>query len=96
MVRKLELIVPNDALRTAEDGNDLTRQMLRRTKEFAVRVIRVVAALPNTTEGGVVARQLARSGTSVGANYRACCRARSRAEFVAKMSIVIEEADETV
>jgi four helix bundle protein len=66
-----------------------------RTKQFALRVIRLVAALPKTTEGRAVAKQLVRCGTSVAANYRATCRARSRSEFVAKIGVVLEEADET-
>jgi len=66
-----------------------------RTKQFALRVIRLVAALPKTIEGRAIASQLGRSGTSVAANYRAACRARSRSEFVAKMGVALEEADET-
>jgi four helix bundle protein len=65
-----------------------------RTKQFALRVIRFVAALPKTIEGRAIANQLVRCGT-VAANYRAACRARSRNEFVAKMGVVLEEADET-
>lgn len=67
-----------------------------RTKQFALRVMRLFRALPRCEEARVIGRQLLRSGTSVGANYRAACRARSRAEFVAKLGIVLEEADETV
>jgi four helix bundle protein len=66
-----------------------------RTKEFALRVIKLVAALPKSIEGRAIANQLVRSGTSVAANYRAACRARSRSEFIAKMGVVLEEADET-
>ncbi|PYL08302.1 MAG: four helix bundle protein [Verrucomicrobia bacterium] len=66
-----------------------------RTKQFALRVLKLVAALPKTIEGRAIANQLVRCGTSVAANYRAACRARSRAEFVAKMGVVLEEADET-
>jgi four helix bundle protein len=66
-----------------------------RTKQFALRVIRLVGALPKTIEGRAIANQLVRCGTSVVANYRAACRARSRIEFVAKMGVVLEEADET-
>ena len=66
----------------------------RRTKDFALRVLRLVDALPRTMAGRTVGNQLARCGTAVGANYRAACRARSRAEFVAKLGIVEEEADE--
>jgi four helix bundle protein len=66
-----------------------------RTKRFALRVIRVSRALPACAEGRVIGGQLLRSGTSVAANYRAVCRARSRAEFLAKIGLVIEEADES-
>lgn len=66
-----------------------------RTKGFALRIFRLVDALPRTVQGRAVANQIIRSGTSVAANYRAACRARSRAEFVAKIGIVEEEADET-
>ena len=66
-----------------------------RTKRFALRAIKCVGALPNTPVAWAIGKQLVRSGTSVGANYRAACRARSRAEFVAKLNIVIEEADES-
>ena len=65
-----------------------------RTKEFALRVIKLVSALPKTIEGRAMANQLVRSGTSVAANYRATCRARSRNEFIAKLGVVLEEADE--
>ena len=67
-----------------------------RTKQFAIRVVAVVRSLPASREGNVIGNQLLRSGTAVAANYRAVCRARSRAEFISKMSIVVEEADETV
>ena len=66
-----------------------------RTKVFAVRVIQLVQKLPKGVAEAVLAKQLIRSATSIGANYRAACRARSRAEFAAKMQIVQEEADET-
>jgi len=65
-----------------------------RTKVFALRVIRAYRRLPSSDEARVIGRQLLRSATSVGANYRAACRARSRAEFIAKLGIVLEEADE--
>lgn len=71
------------------------KQLMLRTKRFALRVIRLVAALPSTTEGRAIGSQLVRSGTSVGANYRAACRGRSRAEFIAKLGTVEEEADES-
>ena len=67
-----------------------------RTKNFALRILRLFQSLPNRTDVPVLGRQLLRSGTSVGANYRAAGRARSKAEFVAKIGIVLEEADETV
>jgi four helix bundle protein len=67
-----------------------------RTKRFALRIIRLFRHLPRATKAQVLGKQLLRSGTSVGANYRAAVRARSKAEFVAKMGIVVEEADEIV
>jgi four helix bundle protein len=67
----------------------------KRTKQFALRVLKLVAALPNTVAGRAIGGQLVRSGSSVGANYRAACRGRSRAEFVAKLGVVEEEADES-
>jgi four helix bundle protein len=67
-----------------------------RTKRFALRVLLLIDRLPNTIGGRVLANQLARSATSVGANYRAACRARSRAEFASKLGIVAEEADESL
>lgn len=71
------------------------RELLDRTKQFALRVFKVVGALPQTIEGRAVASQLIRSGTLVAANYRAARRARSKPEFVAKLGVVEEEADET-
>jgi len=70
-------------------------ELKQRTKCFALRVMKLVGALPRTAAGRTVAQQLARSGTSVGANYRAACKARSRAEFAARMGTVEEEADES-
>ena len=68
-----------------------------RTKALALRVVRLVGALPKTERAAdVIGKQLLRSGTSVGANYRAACRARSTAELIAKLSIVLEEADESL
>src|SRR5438876_793968 len=69
--------------------------MLHRTKQFALRVMKLVDALPRSRSGNVIANQLARSGTSVAANYRAACRGRSKAEFIAKLGTVEEEADES-
>jgi four helix bundle protein len=67
----------------------------RRTKEFALRIIKLFRALPKTEEARVLGRQVLRSGTAVAANYRSACRARSRADFVSKIGITLEEADET-
>jgi len=66
-----------------------------RTKSFALRVIKMCAALPRNDVSSVICRQLLRSATSVGANYRSACRARSQNDFVAKMALVEEEADES-
>jgi four helix bundle protein len=66
----------------------------QRTKELALRVIKLVGSLPKNTVSEVIGKQLIRSGTSVGANYRAACRARSTADLIAKLRIVEEEADE--
>jgi four helix bundle protein len=71
------------------------QELKDRTKQFALRVMRLVDALPNTPKGRAIAGQLVRSGTGVAANYRATCRARSRAEFISKIGVVEEEADET-
>lgn len=72
-----------------------SEQLKERTKAFASRIIRVFEALPDAKQAQIIGTQLLRSGTSVGANYRAVCRARSRADFIAKLGIVIEEADES-
>jgi len=69
-------------------------EMKQRTKKFALRILDLADALPHTRSGNVIAGQIVRSGTSVAANYRALCRAKSRADFVNKTSIVEEEADE--
>ena len=68
----------------------------KRTKDFAIRIIKLTQELPRNDVAKILGRQVLRSGTSVGANYRAVCRARSRAEFVSRMAVVVEEADETV
>ncbi len=70
-------------------------ELKKRTKQFALRIMKLVAALPKSIEGRVVGNQIIRSGTSVGANYRAACKGRSKAEFIAKLGIVEEEADES-
>jgi len=66
-----------------------------RTKKFALRIIKLVESLPNTPTARVIGNQLLRCGTSVAANYRASCRAKSKADFIAKMGIVEEETDES-
>ncbi len=71
------------------------RELRERTKSFARDVVKIVDALPRTRSADVLGKQVLRSATSMGANYRAACRARSRSEFIAKMHIVQEEADET-
>jgi four helix bundle protein len=71
------------------------KELKQRTKDFALRVIRLVEALPKTIVGKAIANQIMRSGTSVAANYRAACRSRSKAEFISKLGIVVEETDET-
>jgi four helix bundle protein len=71
-------------------------QLRDRTKSFALRVIRLFRSLPHRTDTQVLGKQLLRCGTSVAANYRATCRARSKAEFVARIAIAAEEADEAV
>ena len=67
-----------------------------RTKYFSLMIIDLVEKLSNTISGRVISNQIVKSGTSVGANYRAVCRARSDREFVSKMNIVLEESDETL
>jgi four helix bundle protein len=71
-------------------------EMRERTKSFALRVIRLFRSLPYRTDTQVLGKQLLRCGTAVAANYRAVCRARSKAEFIARIGIVAEEADEAV
>ncbi|HET9792704.1 MAG TPA: four helix bundle protein [Candidatus Angelobacter sp.] len=73
-----------------------TEQLRTRTKEFAIRIIQLFRSLPPAKEAQIIGSQLLRCGTSVGANYRAACHARSRADFISKIGIVTEEADETV
>src|SRR5712692_608385 len=70
-------------------------EMKQRTKQFALRILDLADALPHSRSGNVIAGQIIRSGTSVAANYRALCRAKSRADFINKTSIVEEEADES-
>jgi len=70
-------------------------ELKKRTKKFALRILKLVAALPDTVQGRTIGGQLARAGTSVGSNYRASCRSRSTAEFIARIGVVLEEADES-
>ena len=74
----------------------MPEEMKKRTKAFALRIIRLTESLAKGRTADVIGRQLLRSGTSVGANYRTACRARSKAEFRAKLGIVEEEADECI
>jgi four helix bundle protein len=70
-------------------------EMKKRTKQFALRILKLADSLPRTAAGRAIAGQIARSGTSVAANYRAAGKGRSKAEFIAKLGIAEEEADET-
>ncbi len=70
-------------------------EMKKRTKKFALDAIKLSESLPHTRAGNIIANQLIRAATSVGANYRAACRARSKADFVSKISITLEESDES-
>jgi four helix bundle protein len=71
-------------------------EMKVRTKAFGIRIVRLFRALPHSEGARIIGRQILRSGTSVGANYRAACRSGSREEFIAKLGLVLEETDETV
>jgi four helix bundle protein len=71
------------------------KDLKQRTKLFALRALKLIDSLPETRSGRVLANQLGRSGTSVGANYRAACRSRSAAEMISKLSVVEEESDES-
>lgn len=74
---------------------DKAEAMRLRTKQFAIRLVTAVRSLPRSREADVIGKRLLRCGTAVAANYRAVCRPRSQAEFVSKMNVVVEEADET-
>ncbi len=80
-------------MRKANEQRDVMR---RRTLDFGLRIIRLIESLPRTQTAHVLENQLLRAGTSVGANYRSALRAKLRADFVAKLGIVEEEADETI
>ena len=77
------------------DNKEFGRVLEQRTREYAVRIIRLSAKLPNTPEGRVIRNQLTKAGTSIGANYREANRARSKADFRNKISICESEASET-
>ncbi len=77
-------------------NQEFSDAMKQRTKAFAVRIVKLVDSLPNKLSSREIGRQLLRSGMSVGANYRAACRGRSKAEFCSKLGIVEEEADESI
>src|SRR5215470_5175606 len=84
-------------MRNEEMRGDMGEYDLRkRTKVFVLRIIKLVESLPSGKTVDVIGKQLLRCGTSVGANYRAACRAKSQADFIAKMGIVEEEADESI
>jgi len=85
----LEPYAYSGSLRKAEE-------LRQRTKTFAIRIVNLFRSLPHTPDAQTLGKQVLRSGTSVAANYRAVCRARSKAEFISKLGIVVEEADETV
>ncbi len=80
---------PNSATMSA------SHDLKARTQSSALRILKLIDALPNTRKGRIISDQLGRAGTAVGANYRASCRARSRAEFIAKIGIVEEEVEES-
>jgi four helix bundle protein len=77
------------------DNIRFKEEMKARLKKFVLDLIKLCLGLPNSYEANIIKNQLLRSGSSVYANYRAACRARSKAEFFSKISIVVEEADET-
>src|SRR5207244_11033967 len=83
-------------MRNSECGLQNEPDLKKRTKAFALRILKLVDALPETPAGRALASQIVRSGTSIAANYRAACRARSTSDFIAKMGIVEEETDETL
>jgi four helix bundle protein len=99
-----DLHVPQELLRynvidciSQRWGTQMDEQQFKdRTKKLAVRIIRLIDSLPKTATGKIIGQQLLRSGTSIGANYRAACRAKSAADMIAKLAIVEEEADESL
>lgn len=77
-------------------ARNMQQQLRQRTKDFAIRIIKLARYLFRRRDTAPLANQVLRSGTAVGANYRAACRSRSRADFISRMSVVAEEADETL
>jgi|SRR5437016_9330862 len=75
---------------------EAAKNLQGRTKQFAIQIIQAFSALPRTEPARVIGRQFLRSGTAVAANYRAACRARSLADFISKIAVVLEETDETL
>ena len=78
------------------DNFEFCEKLKKRTKAFAVQIVKFYKNLPRTDEARVIGRQVLRSGTSIAANYRAVCRAKSSADFISKMGTVVEETDETL
>ncbi len=78
------------------DNFEFGERMRQRTKKFALEIVRFYRNLPRTEEARILGRKVLRSGTSVAANYRAACRAKSGADFISKMGTVVEETDETM
>lgn len=85
----------DDPGRSVPEGGALPEDLKDRTKRFALRILKMYAALPGTTEAQVIGRQVIRSGTSVGAHYREATRARSQAEFISKLEVGLQELEET-
>ena len=93
---KTSMLTPVGSSDLSDGGANKSEELKKRTKQFALRIVKLFRALPRTPEAQIMGKQLLRCGTSVAANYRAVCRARSRAEFIAKLGVVVEEADESV
>jgi four helix bundle protein len=94
--RRLRSVERKNQMVRVADAAMSTDDFRKRTFRFGIRVVRLVQALPRTDIARVIGNQLLRAGTAVGANYRAAARARSRADFIAKMGIVEEECDESL
>jgi four helix bundle protein len=93
------LMISESATKISASGGTLTmkpEELKARTRAFALRVIQLAESFPNKATANVIRNQILRCGTSVGANYRAACRAKSKPDFISKMGIVEEEADETM